>query len=438
MPTVPVDEIKIGDNRRPLKEETVGELMKSIQTNGLLNPITVDKQRNLIAGLHRLTAYKRLGMKEIDCNIVDYKDSDQARLAEIDENLIRNELEALERADLWLEREQLLERMGLRAKPGDNQHTLKAGEMISPPRTNRELAQEIGFSERTLQHGLQIAKNTHPEVKKKIKGTAIAKSPTNLVKVARAGSKERLAAQEAQKALLEAEAKGDTEEAIKQAKLLEQALTEQKQQQMLVVESAEAEKEAKAIKKVQPKPPTLVTTPDPAIKSGAQWMLGTHLLYCGDTNGKEFIKLLPSNAALAIATVSAHWDHDYLIDEARVVVVLRTSGHIHEFCRRHRMPFQYELLLGNIYVGIFAKKLISKPQTSVNITGVEGIIAYLINLYTNPNNYVIAPFIGDGEVLISCERMGRTCFIGDDNPESVRRGITRWQNLTQKQIEKII
>ncbi|MBW4671221.1 MAG: ParB N-terminal domain-containing protein [Cyanomargarita calcarea GSE-NOS-MK-12-04C] len=439
MSSVPIDEIKIGANRRPLSDDTVTELMKSIDANGLLNPITIDRKRNLIAGLHRLTACKQLGLKKIECNIVNYQDAEQARLAEIDENLIRNELKAFERSELLLERIEILERMGRRAKAGDNQHTLKGGEMISPPlKTNLEIAKEIGYSERTLQQGLQIARDTHPEVKKIIKGTAIAERHTELLKVARAGSKERASAEEAEKAVEQALAKGDNAEAEKLAKWAKQARAKQKESQMVALKSTEAQREAKLLRKKQPEVELVkVVSNSSLVKQGEEWMLGRHLVYCGDTAGKEYIKLLPSNAALAIATLSPSWNHDYLIEEAQVVAVLRSGGQIYDFCRSQQMPFQYELLLGNIYVGIFSYQSISQPQTAINIEGVEGIIAYLINLYTNPNNYVIAPFMGkEGDVLIACERTGRICFIGDENPELVRRGITRWQNLTSRQAQK--
>jgi len=133
MPLVAINQISIGLNRRALKDKKVAELMESIQTNGLLNPITLDRKLNLIAGLHRLTACKLLGFEQIECNIIPYDDADRARLAEIDENLIRSELDALERAEHWLERDRILERLGLRAQPGDNQYTLKGSEIISPP-----------------------------------------------------------------------------------------------------------------------------------------------------------------------------------------------------------------------------------------------------------------------------------------------------------------
>jgi ParB family chromosome partitioning protein len=444
MPIVSIDQIKIGLNRRPLRDEKVAELMESIKANGLLNPITVDQNLNLIAGLHRLTACKLLHLEEVECNIVTYTHGDQARLAEIDENLIRNELEPLDRAQLWLERELILERLGLRAKPGDNQHTNKGGENISPPpKTTMALAKEVGYSERTFQLGKQIAKDIVPEVKEIIKKTPLAKSTTDLLKIARSGSKERALAEQAEQALEQAKARGDEQEAERQTQLAAQARTKQKELQIEAYKSAMAQKEAKALKKQvqsqaeQSLKKSTVAAHQLGVKVGEEWTLGRHLVYCGDTSGKEFTKLLPSHAALAIATLSPTWNHNYLVDEAQIVAVLRSEDTIYEFCRHNRMPFQYELILGKIYIGLFSHQSISKPQTPINVDGVEGIISYLLGLYTNPNNFVISPFIGQGEILIACERMGRSCFIGDENPDLVTRGIIRWQNWTGKQAQKL-
>ncbi|MBD2198214.1 MULTISPECIES: ParB/RepB/Spo0J family partition protein [Calothrix] len=440
MPIVPINQILVGCNRRPIKGEKVDELKESIRANGLLNPITVDQKLNLIAGLHRLTACKLLGLDAIECNIVTYQYAEQARLAEIDENLIRNELEPLERSELWLERDRILERMGLRAKVGDNQHTLKAGEIISPPlKRTVELAKEAGYSERTFQHGKQIAKGIHPDVKQMIKGTAIAESPTALLKIARAGSQERAVAEAAQQAGELAQAQGNLKEVELQAKLLAEAQNKQKELQILAYNSALAEKEAKLLQKKSQSQPEKAREFNPALKVtvGDEWMLGRHLVYCGDTAEQDFLNLLPSDAALAIATVSPSWNHNYLAEEARVVAVLRSQGQIYEFYKRNQMPFQYELILGNIYVGIFSHQSLSQPQTAINIEGIEGIVNYLINLYTSPNNFVIAPFMGNGEVLIACERMGRICFTGDENEELISRGIGRWEKWTGKRGQKM-
>ena len=438
MPIVPIDHINIGRNRRPVKGEKVDQLKESIKANGLLNPITVDQKLTLIAGLHRLTACKLLGLEVIECHIINYENAEQARLAEIDENLIRNELEPLERSELWLERDQILERMGLRAKVGDNQHTLKGSETITPPpKRTVELAREAGYSERTFQHGKQIAKSIHPQVKQLIKGTSIADSPTALLQIARAGTQERNLAQKAQQDSELALARGDQAEAQRQANLVEEFETKQKTAQLLAYKSAIAQKEAKlAVKKTQRQAKPLVTN-EIAVQTGDEWILGRHLIYCGQTAKSEFRNMLPSDAALAIATLSPTWEHDYLVDEAKVVAVILSEGNIYEFYQRSQIPFQYELLLSNFYVGIFSHQLIAKPQTAINVGGIEGIVNYLLNLYTSPNHFVIAPFMGNGEVLVSCERMGRICFIGDSNSELVSRGIGRWQKWTNKQAQKL-
>ncbi|MCC5637082.1 ParB N-terminal domain-containing protein [Nostoc sp. CHAB 5844] len=444
MPVVSINQIRIGSNRRPVNAHKVNELKESIKTNGLLNPITVDQNLNLIAGLHRLTASKLLGLESIECNVVNYQDADQARLAEIDENLIRNELEPLERSELWLERDQILERMGLRAKAGDNQHTLKGGATISlPPKRTIELAKEVGYSKRTFQHGKQIAKSIHPDVKQMIKGTPLADSPTTLLKIARAGSEELTLAEEAQKALELAQKQGDKQATAQQAQLIIEANKKQKELQILALKSAMAEKEAKlALKKMQRQVEQVIeplkANLEPVVKVGEEWMLGRHLVYCGDTYTSQFRNLLPSDAALAIATVSSTWQHNYLIDEARVVAVLRSEGQVYQFYKNNQMPFQYELLVNNLYIGIFSHHSIAKPQSPIHIEGIEGVVNYLINFYTSPNNFVIAPFMGDGEILIAGERLGRICFIGDESPQLVSRGVMRWQQWTSKPAQKML
>ncbi|MFG6373538.1 MAG: ParB N-terminal domain-containing protein, partial [Oscillospiraceae bacterium] len=63
---VPISEIKINAGRREADPEGVQELVDSISKVGLLNPITIDREHTLIAGLHRLEAAKLLGWTEIE------------------------------------------------------------------------------------------------------------------------------------------------------------------------------------------------------------------------------------------------------------------------------------------------------------------------------------------------------------------------------------
>jgi ParB family transcriptional regulator, chromosome partitioning protein len=437
MPLIDIDKVSVGSNRRALKDEKVADLMQSIQTNGLLNPITLDQNLTLIAGLHRLTACRLLGFTQIECKVVEC-DRDHARLAEIDENLIRNELDDLERMELWDERERILEGMGLRARAGDNQYTRRGGAPGAPPlRTTVELAQEVGYSERTFQQGKQIARDIAPDVKTVIRGTSVAKSPKTLLKVARAGSEERKKAEQAERAVQAAKTKRSKAEAEKQEKIAAEARAKQKELQLIALRSAEAEKAAKlANKKPVRKDQPTVVTPIRAVQPGDTWLLNQHLVYCGDTNSDEFLDCLPSNAMLAIVPPQADWSHDYLVNQARLVAVLRFPGSIHEFCRHHRMPFQFELLVGGLYIGLFSHQIILKPDEPLGLDGIEGIVTYLVSLYTKPGHFVLSPGLGNGEVLITCERMDRRCFSGESNVGLVNRALDRWEKWTGKTAEK--
>jgi ParB family transcriptional regulator, chromosome partitioning protein len=74
----------------------VSDLMESISKYGLLNPITVTEDHELIAGFRRLEACKALSMTEIECNIVPVQSKIDKLLIEADENLTRKELTVLE------------------------------------------------------------------------------------------------------------------------------------------------------------------------------------------------------------------------------------------------------------------------------------------------------------------------------------------------------
>ena len=57
-----VDEIVVRPGRREAEPGDVRELAESMETLGLLNPVTVSPNHVLIAGLHRLEAAQVAGM----------------------------------------------------------------------------------------------------------------------------------------------------------------------------------------------------------------------------------------------------------------------------------------------------------------------------------------------------------------------------------------
>ncbi len=93
-----VDEIKAKRRiRKDLGDLT--QLMESINTHGLMNPIVVNEKKELIAGERRLESVRRLGWITVEVHVV-HVDSDAAKIQmEIDENLYRRALSTSELAD---------------------------------------------------------------------------------------------------------------------------------------------------------------------------------------------------------------------------------------------------------------------------------------------------------------------------------------------------
>lgn len=174
----------------------------------------------------------------------------------------------------------------------------------------------------------------------------------------------------------------------------------------------------------------------PSVQIGDKWLLGRHVVYCEDTSSNKFINFLPSEVALAIITPSFSWNHDYSIDKAHIVAVILEEEGIYNFCSRQKMPFRFELLLGDFYMAVFSHQFIPKPRKPTEIEGIEGIVAFLVARYTSLGNYVFASFMGNGEILMTCEKMRRICIAGDKNPPTVSRAINRWQNWTNQQAQK--
>ena len=117
---IAINEIKINLGRREANLSGIDELIRSISEVGLLNPITVDPDYTLIAGLHRLEAAKRLGWTEIECMVCGL-DGLQAELAEIDENVVRTALSTIEYGELLERRKEIYESLHPEAKAGRSQ-----------------------------------------------------------------------------------------------------------------------------------------------------------------------------------------------------------------------------------------------------------------------------------------------------------------------------
>lgn len=174
---IKINDIVINSRKRKLNENKVKELAESMKLIGQLEPITVTSGNVLLAGLHRVEAAKMLGWDEIKAELFEGNEL-ECELAEIDENLMRNDLTVLEQGEHLARRQELIGRnVGRYAKSNSS--------TVLPLKTTAELAHDIGLSETSAQRRMQAARNIVPEVKEAIRDTEIANSTTQLLELAR-------------------------------------------------------------------------------------------------------------------------------------------------------------------------------------------------------------------------------------------------------------
>lgn len=168
---IKISDIKINSGRRSTDQQNVEELVKSIKAVGLMNPITIDQNHTLIAGLHRMEAAKLLGWTEIECTVSD-AEGIQAELAEIDENIVRARLSRYELGEQLLRRKEIYETLHPETQQGKrNGQTAKNDNLtlLAAKPFSEDTAEKLGVSKRTVERLVQTAANLTPEAKKVIR-----------------------------------------------------------------------------------------------------------------------------------------------------------------------------------------------------------------------------------------------------------------------------
>ena len=114
---VALTDISVGDDRlRKLDPHLVDALADSMRERGQLQPISIRHRLGnyqLISGLHRLEAARKLGWETVRAEIDYISTPEDMIFAEIDENLMRGELSEAERAFYVAKRKELYERIKL-------------------------------------------------------------------------------------------------------------------------------------------------------------------------------------------------------------------------------------------------------------------------------------------------------------------------------------
>ncbi len=176
---------------------SIEEKGRGVVGEGLEQPIKVTPRGDgyrLVHGGHRHFGIGQLGWRDLVVGkhvIIEEMSDLEAELAEIDENLVRRELNALDRALFLAERREIYEKINKvdrkggdrksdRLKEATNSQSLRIG---FSPRFTAEVADKVGLSERSVHLALQIAEKLEPTTIASIRGTKIERNQQALLQL---------------------------------------------------------------------------------------------------------------------------------------------------------------------------------------------------------------------------------------------------------------
>lgn len=212
---LPISRIRVKPGRRPLDPAHVANMKASFIEIGQRQPISVrpvpdsDPERanyayELVAGGHRLEAGRQLNWRVIDGIVEDEPELD-ARIAEVDENLVRRDYTALERVQAVAARMEAfaakhpdrvtVDEVGqTRAKPG-RPKKLPHGDGVSPRAMGfaQDAAQSVGLSVPTIERDLAVYRGIPAGLQAQLLGTAIGSNPGLLRQLANVADKDEQA-----------------------------------------------------------------------------------------------------------------------------------------------------------------------------------------------------------------------------------------------------
>jgi ParB family chromosome partitioning protein len=211
---LPVDRIVFRNRERPLDQGKVSNLRVSMRESGFFGSILVRPPKEGEAGVyqgvigyHRFTAWRAEGNRTIPSQIRILSD-DEALQIEIDENLIREDLTPLERAEaiagrfaVWKRRfpDRVTETEGggapKRGRPGNSD---KMSELIGgAPETMgfaADTAVLLGLNEKTVRRAFGVVSGVPADLRRQLHGTPVARNDGLLRQLAAMGDRAEQAA----------------------------------------------------------------------------------------------------------------------------------------------------------------------------------------------------------------------------------------------------
>lgn len=201
--TIPLDRVRTTGRLRPVDADWAGLLKDRIEAEGLRQAVAVrapDAEGNyqLIFGGHRVAACRMLKWESIPATVHEVSEL-QAKLMEIEENLIRAELSPLDRAVFLSEHQATYLALypeakhgGKRAKKGA-EPSRQVGDLPMAARFGVVAKEKFGLSERTVQRAVALANALDSKVRALIATEPLARNQRELEELAKLVPGEQLA-----------------------------------------------------------------------------------------------------------------------------------------------------------------------------------------------------------------------------------------------------
>lgn len=168
------------DRLRETSTDRVETLSKDIEANGLLQPIGLVEESNgrfvLMFGAHRLAAFQRLMRDEIDARVTPaaWIKAQERRVIEIMENLNREQLTKLQRAESLADLKRVYEELHPETKKGVAGGKARQGAASEIFSFAKEAAARTGLDKRSIEVAVQIVRNLGEDTKTRVRGTWLA------------------------------------------------------------------------------------------------------------------------------------------------------------------------------------------------------------------------------------------------------------------------
>lgn len=188
---IPLDAIDASRRLRPVDPDHAAMIAESFAASGQMVPIEVRSAGAnayaLIAGAHRLAAAHLAGLPTIRATVVE-ADDDQAELREIDENLCRHELTALDRSVFLAKRKALWLKLHPETGRGGDRKSRKNqndNSVVLFPAFTEATAAKLGVSRKSIERAVWCFEKLDPQARAQLAGTVFARRASELVALCR-------------------------------------------------------------------------------------------------------------------------------------------------------------------------------------------------------------------------------------------------------------